>query len=160
MLYKGKEENNEITSLRLSLEEVLKGLKFNLIELTVSKQRGSVQLRAVIYNGSSIGTNDCSIVHRAITPRLELAFPGQDIYLEVSSPGINRLIKEGQEFYFYIGKPVRCYRTDITEWSSGLLESVDEKGIVIKTKDGAVVLPYKIIAKAKLDTGNEKVPNK
>ncbi|MCL2184974.1 MAG: ribosome assembly cofactor RimP [Treponema sp.] len=144
--------NSVCASLRLSLEEVLKGLKYNLIELTVSKQKGSVQIRAVIYNGRSIGTDDCSKVHRAITPRLELAFPEQNIYLEVSSPGIDRLIKDGIEFGFYTGKPVRCYRNDITEWTRGILESADEKGVVLKTKDGTVVLPYENIAKAKLDT--------
>ena len=67
-------ENTEIVSLRHTLEDVLDGLGFKLIELAVSRHRGSVQVRAVIYNGSSIGTDDCSKVHRAITPRLELAF--------------------------------------------------------------------------------------
>ncbi|MDR2541931.1 MAG: ribosome assembly cofactor RimP [Treponema sp.] len=157
MRFTGKDvcaENQEIVSLRRSLEEVLDGLKFGLIELTVSKHRGSVQVRAVIYNGASIGTDDCSKVHRAIMPRLELAFPQQDIYLEVSSPGINRLIKEAAEFRHYVGKTVRCYRTDITDWSAGILESADENGIVILIKDEsenrAVKLKFDIIAKAKL----------
>jgi ribosome maturation factor RimP len=151
-------ENQEIASLRESLETVLAGLKFRLVELTVSRHRGSVQVRAVIYNGLSIGTEDCSKVHRAITPRLELAFPQQDIYLEVSSPGIDRLIKDGAEFRHYLGKAVRCYRSDITEWSAGILESADEKGIEIKTKNDTSIgdtkivrLEFDIIAKAKLD---------
>jgi ribosome maturation factor RimP len=85
-------------------------------------------------------------------PRLELAFPRQDIYLEVSSPGIDRLIKDGSEFAYYKGKGVRCYRIDISDWTAGVLESADEKGIVIKTNEGAVRLDFNIIAKAKLDT--------
>jgi len=152
MILSKDSDNKEISSVRLSLEEVLEGLKYKLIELTVSKQKGSVQIRVVIYNGLNIGTDDCSKVHRAISPRLELAYPGQDIYLEVSSPGINRLIKDGFEFSYYIGRAVRCYCTDITEWTSGVLESADEKGIVIKTKDGTVALPFENIAKAKLET--------
>jgi ribosome maturation factor RimP len=118
--------------------------------LTVSRQKGSVQVRAVIYNGGSIGVQDCSKVHSAITPRLELAFEGQDIYLEVSSPGIERLIKDGKEAARYRGKTVRCYRTDISDWTAGILESADEKGITLNTKDGVVKLDYEIIAKAKL----------
>jgi len=152
MWQRGKDaENKETVSLRKSLEAVLDGLKFSLVELTVSRHRGSVQVRAVIYNGSSISTDDCSKVHRAIMPRLELAFEGQDIYLEVSSPGIDRLIKDGSEFAHYRGRAVRCYRTDISNWTAGILESADEKGIVIKTKEGAVRLEFEIIAKAKLD---------
>jgi ribosome maturation factor RimP len=145
-------ENQEIVSLRPLLEEVIKGLGFDLIEVAVSRHRGSVQTKAVIYNGSSIGTDDCSRVHRAITPRLELAFPDSDIYLEVSSSGTDRLIKDSREFVYYTGKGVRCYRTDISDWTEGILESADEKGILLKTNDGDVRLEFDIIAKARLSS--------
>ena len=156
MRYKAKEEENqEIASLRQSLKTVLKGLGFSLIELVVSKHRGSVQVRVVIYNGSFIGTDDCSKAHRALMPRLELAFGEQNIYLEVSSPGIDRLIKDAQEFANYRGRGVRCYRTDISDWTRGFLESVDENGITIKTNEETVNLSFDIIAKAKLDSLQE-----
>jgi len=146
------EENSEISVLRPQLEEILKGPGFNLIELTISRHRGSVQVKAVIYNGSPIGTDHCTKVHRAIMPKLELAFPHQDVYLEVSSPGIDRLIKDKKEFAYYLGKKIRCYRTDITEWTLGVLESVCEDGIELNTKEGIVKLNFDIIAKAKLDS--------
>jgi len=167
-------ENQEFIALRGELEKLLSALKFNLIDLVVSKHRGSVQVRVVIYNGNSIGTDDCSRVHRAISPRLEIIFDQQDVYLEVSSTGIDRLIKDGAEFRFYLGKTVRCYRTDISDWTTGILESADEEGITLRIKAGenptecnstdcnstecnsdeAVRLEYNIIAKAKLDSGN------
>jgi ribosome maturation factor RimP len=151
MRYTLKDAGTEIASLRESLEKVLDGLKLSLVELIVSRHRGSVQVKTVIYNGSSIGTDDCSKAHRAITPRLELAYPGQDIYIEVSSPGIDRLIKDGVEFTCYKGRGVRCYRTDISDWTAGILKSCDERGIVLGTKEGDVRLEYDIIAKARLD---------
>jgi ribosome maturation factor RimP len=148
-------EDREISAVRQPLEAVLKGLGFSLIELSVSRHKGSVQIRAVIYNGRSIGTDDCSNAHRAIMPRLELAFEGQDIYLEVSSPGIDRLIKDGAEFANYAGRGVRCYRTDISDWTAGVLESAGEEGIIIKTKEGDVEINFDIIAKARLDPSQE-----
>jgi ribosome maturation factor RimP len=81
---------------------------------------------------------------------LELAFPDSEIYLEVSSPGIDRLIKDSHEFAYYISRGVRCYRTDILDWTVGILESTDEKGILLKTNDGNVRLEFDIIAKARL----------
>ena len=141
----------EDAQLRQSLEEVVKGLGFKLVELAVSRHRGSVQVKAVIYNGASIGTDDCSKVHRAVTPRLELAFAGQEIRLEVSSPGIDRLIKDGYEFTHYTGKGVRLYIPGISDWTAGVLESADEKGIVLKKKNGVERLEFENIAKAKLD---------
>jgi ribosome maturation factor RimP len=156
MLYiAGDAGDVETTEVRRALDAVLDGLGLRLVEFTVSRHRGSAQVRAVIYNGSSIGTGDCSKAHRAITPRLELAFPGRDIQLEVSSPGINRLIRDGAEFAFYANRGVRCYRTDISDWTAGILESVEESGIVLKTKEGAVKLDFEIIAKAKLDPSQE-----
>jgi ribosome maturation factor RimP len=141
-------EKQEIVS---PLEEVIKGLGFDLIELAVSRHKGSVQVRVVIYNnGAGIGTDDCSKVHRAVTPRLELAFPGSDIYLEVSSPGIDRLIKDSSEFVHYTGRGVRCYRTDISDWTSGILKSAGEEGILLKTEEGEIRLEFDIIAKARL----------
>jgi ribosome maturation factor RimP len=151
MRYAAKDaETQEIASLKVQLEEVLEGLGFRLVELAVLRHRGSVQVRVVIYNGASISTDDCSRAHRAITPRLELAFPGSDIYLEVSSPGINRLIKDGAEFVHYLDRGVRCYCTDISDWTEGILKTADEKGIVLKMKDGDIRLEFDIIAKAKL----------
>ncbi|MDR2021433.1 MAG: ribosome assembly cofactor RimP [Treponema sp.] len=138
-----------------SLEPVTRGLGFSLVELGFSRHKGSVQIRAVVCGAGPIGVDDCSRVHRALIPRLELAFPGADLYVEVSSPGIDRLIKDGAEFACYTGRGIRCYRTDISGWSGGILESADETHIVLKGKDGMVSLPYEIIAKAKLNSEEE-----
>jgi ribosome maturation factor RimP len=102
-----------------------------------------------------VGVDDCAKVHRAVMPRLELAFPGADVYLEVLSPGIDRLIKDAGEFFYYTGRGVRCYRTDISDWTGGILVSADDKGIVMKTKDGEISLGYEIIAKARLSHSEE-----
>jgi ribosome maturation factor RimP len=133
-----------------SVETVVKGLAMVLVELAVSRQKGCVQIRAVIYKDGTVGLEDCARVHRAILPRLELAFPQQELYIEVSSPGIERKIKDGSEFVHYIGRPVACYRTDISDWTSGILTDTGNTHIVIKGKNGMTTLPYDIIAKAKL----------
>jgi ribosome maturation factor RimP len=138
-----------------SLEPVVRGLGFGLVELTVSRHRGAVQIRAVVYKPGPLGVDDCSRVHHALLPRLELAFSGQDLYVEVSSPGIDRLIKDGAEFAFYVGRGVKCYRTDISDWSAGILEAADEKGILLRGKGGTLNIGYDVIAKAKLDYTQE-----
>ncbi|MDR1374576.1 MAG: ribosome assembly cofactor RimP [Treponema sp.] len=138
-----------------SLEPVVRGLDFSLVELSLSRHKGSVQIRAVVCGPRSVGVNDCSRVHRALIPRLELAFPGADLSVEVSSPGIDRLIKDGAEFTYYIGRGISCYRTDISGWSGGILELADETHIILKGRDGVISLPYESIAKAKLNSEEE-----
>jgi ribosome maturation factor RimP len=150
-----------------SLEPVVQGLGMSLIELSVFRRKGrgsskrnpvsraNVQVRAVVYLAGAMGVEDVTRAHRALLPRLELAFPEQDIYLEVSSPGIDRLVKDGRELRHYIGRGLRCYRTDISDWTGGILGSVDEKNIVLKTPDGELRLPWELVARAKLSHSEE-----
>jgi ribosome maturation factor RimP len=141
----------QVDTLYDSLEPVVKGLGLSLIELTQSRRKNSVQIRVVVYKPGVIGVNDCSRVHHALLPRLELAFPGIDVYTEVSSPGIDRAIKDGAEFAHYIGRGVKCYRTDISDWTGGILRSADEKSLTLEGKDGTLTISYEVIAKAKLN---------
>ena len=148
-----KESDKE---LFFTLEPLIRGINMALIELNVfhTKGRGGraggVQVKAVVYKAGNTGLEDCSKVHRLIMPRLELAFSGYDIYLEVSSPGIERIIKDGSEFVHYIGRALNCYRTDISDWTTGILLAADEKKLVLETETGEISLPYEIVAKARL----------
>jgi ribosome maturation factor RimP len=141
-------------ALYFSLEPVIRGMGMSLVELSVySGASRTVQIRAVVYRTGIIGIEDCSKVHRGILPRLELAFPEREIYLEVSSPGIDRIIKDGSEFIHYIGREVKCYRTDISDWTIGILCSADEEKILLRVESGEIALPFELIAKARLAGG-------
>jgi ribosome maturation factor RimP len=141
-----------------SLAPLARGLGLSLVELTVSRHKGSVQIRATVYRKGDVSLEDCSRFHRAALPRLELAFPGRELYVEVSSPGTDRLIKDGAEFRWYPGHGIRCYRTDTSAWFSGVLSGSDEEGIELETGEGRVRLPFEIIAKARLEDSTTKLP--
>jgi ribosome maturation factor RimP len=130
---------------------VVEGLGLALVELSVSRHKGSVQARIVVFKAGGIGVKDCSAVHRAVQARLEVAFAEADVYIEVSSPGIDRTLKAAGEFQLYVGLCVRCYLYESSAWVGGVLESADKERIVLSGKDGRLVLEYGRIAKAKLD---------
>ncbi|MDR2808450.1 MAG: ribosome assembly cofactor RimP [Spirochaetaceae bacterium] len=138
-----------------SLNTIVQGLGLTLVDLSASPHKGSVQVRVVIYKNGNISTDDCSRIHRAIMPCLELTFSGKEIYVEVSSPGINRLIKDASEFVYFLGRGIKCYRKDISDWTRGIIEAADEKAVMIKGKKGMFTLNYEIIAKAQLDWAEE-----
>ena len=158
MLYtpRGTNTKDEDEAVYQSLSPVIQGMGMSLVDLSVSRVKGrgsspgSVQVRVVVYREGVTGVDDCSTVHRGILPRLELAFPERDIYLEVSSPGIDRIIKDGSEFVHYIGKGVKCYRTDISDWTAGVLCATDENGIILRVNGNEIALTYEVIAKARL----------
>ena len=135
-----------------SLEQLIRGIGMSLVELNVfhGHRSAGVQVKAVVMSAETTSVEDCTRAHRLILPRLELAFPQRDIYLEVSSPGIDRLIKDGVEFAHYIGRGVKCYRTDISDWTAGILRAVDGEKIVLLVDGDEMILPYETIAKARL----------
>ena len=136
-----------------SLEPLIRGIGMDLIDLNVFHgRRGGVQVKAVVMAAVDTGVEDCARAHRLIMPRLELAFPNRDISLEVSSPGIDRLIKDGSEFAHFIGRELRCYRVDISDWTTGILRAADEEKIVLLEDGEETILSYETIAKARLSS--------
>ncbi len=138
-----------------SLETVVRGLGLSILEISVSRHRGTVQAKLVVYKKDGVGVADCSKVHRAVEPRLSLAFPDHEIYIETASPGIDRTIKDASEFDVFIGRGVRCYRTDISDWTAGIVEESAEDRVVLRNASGRVEIPFTAIAKAKLDYSQE-----
>jgi ribosome maturation factor RimP len=142
-----------------SAEEAARGSGLSLLEWSLSPHRGSVQVRVTVCKagpsgaGGAVGVEDCSRLHRALLPRLELAFPGRELYLEVSSPGIDRVIKDGSEFPRHIGRGVSCYRADTSAWTGGVLVAADERSLTLRGPggEGDLRLELECIAKAKLD---------
>jgi ribosome maturation factor RimP len=162
-----------------ALEVVACGLGLTLIDFAVfghkgggakgnGVTKGSVLVKLTIYKDGIVGLADCSRAHYAMLPRLELAFPDAELSVEVSSPGIDRLIKDASEFAFYKGRAIKCYRSDVSDWARGVLIDADEERLVLREKSvargdarrgecgelgefGELVIPYKLIAKAKLD---------
>lgn len=69
--------------------------------------------------------------------------------MEVSSPGINRLIKRSTEFYAFIGEEVEIWDSTITEWRSGILKEVLDENIVLTNNNEDIKIMYKNIKKAR-----------
>jgi len=150
-----KPEDGAISDLRNVLESLVRGLGMELVEFDVFRSKGATQVRAIVYKPGVLGTDDCARAYRSMLPSLEQALDGQDFSVEVSSPGINRKVRDGMELSRYLGRGVRCWRTDISDWSVGLLEEADEQGITLQGKEGTIRLDYGIIAKARLDPSQE-----
>ncbi len=131
-------------------EPLITGLGYSLVELNVFRRKGSWQVKAVITGSSGVGVDDCAKVHRALVTRLEAVLDSQDVYVEVASPGLDRIIKNAAEFALFTGVSVRLWNTDITDWIQGTVVSSDKTQVLIDTGTEQLSVPYSKIAKAKL----------
>lgn len=141
--------------LRSAIETVARGLDLRVVEASVSRHKGSTQIRVSVYGADGVDIDSCTALHRALLPRLEVLLPGQDLYLEVSSPGVDRNLKDAREFFVFLGRGVRCYRIDRSDWSGGVIVSADEEAVVLRRRGEEERIPYEAIAKAKLDYAQE-----
>ena len=105
--------------------------------------------------GEYISTDDCEIVSRYLSDRLDELDPiEQNYYLEISSPGIDRALTEPRHFEKYQGTlvDVKLYRpVDGNKEYQGILKGLTDEGVVIVTEDGTeLTFPQDQVAKTSL----------
>ena len=132
-------------------EQLVTGLGYKLVDLQIVHQKSMWLVKAVIYSRNGIGIDDCSKVHRVLLSRAEVLLNSQDIQMEVSSPGLNRVIKNAAEFQAFIGENIKVLEVSCSDWLEGELLSADTTSIRLKTLGEQRDIRYADIKKAKLN---------
>jgi ribosome maturation factor RimP len=143
------------SNVRSEIEPVIEGLGYSLVEAKSTRRKGTLQVSVVIYQPDGVGIEDCSTVHRTILPRLEMMEEGTEVSLQVASPGVDRTIKDPREFAVFVGKGIRVLVDDADTWTAGVIESADERQVVITTAGQRLSLPIERVRKARLDYSQE-----
>ena len=141
--------------LRQQATPIVEGLGFRVVEFSVAKVSGRAQVALVIYRESGIGIDDCAQVHRTLLPRLELLMNDRDVALQVMSPGIDRVFKSWTEFGVFVGRGASVLLRDNEAWISGVISRATESEVELTRADGARVIRFSDIQKARLDYSQE-----
>lgn len=111
-------------------------------------------LRVYIDNPSGVTLDDCATVSKQVSSLLDVENLISGSYdLEVSSPGIDRLLFTPEHYVMYLGRVIKLQVYSPHEGQSkfkGLLSNADEFGVTIKVVDKELILPYDNIKKARL----------
>ncbi len=89
---------------------------FELVDVEYVKEGGNWYLRAYIDKPGGIAVDDCEVISRALSDKLDEEDYIEDSYiLEVSSPGLGRPLKKDKDFQRSIGEEDRsphfpCHR--------------------------------------------------
>lgn len=131
-------------------ENVAKGLGYTVWDVEYEKIGAEYHLTITIDSPDGIGIEDCEKMSRAIDPILDEADPIQDEYhLDVSSPGIEREIKNDFHLSSCIGQTViaKLYAPlDGQKAIIGVLDSFDSESVTVEAQE-KIVIPRKAIAK-------------
>nr|WP_314277125.1 ribosome maturation factor RimP [uncultured Peptostreptococcus sp.] len=93
----------------------IQDMGYELVDVEYVKEAGVFYLRIIIDHQDGIGLDECEKVSRMINPILDEGDYIEDNYfLEVCSPGIDRILKKDKEFTKYAGKAVevKLYKND------------------------------------------------
>lgn len=138
-----------------TIEPVVTGLGYSLVSVKSKTVKERLRVTIVIYSSEGITLDDCAAVHQAVMPRIEVLQDNRDVYLEVSSPGIDRKLQSSREFTVFVGRGVRVLRSDTDEWVAGIIASADEKEVVVENESGRHTVAVELVRKAKLDESQE-----
>lgn len=136
------------------LAPVVAGLGYELWELEFLPRAGGGLLRLYIDATDGISLDDCERVSRAVSATLDTADPIPGAYtLEVSSPGLDRVLRTQAHFERFAGERVRLEMMqpiDGRKRFAGRLKQVTSGEITLELGNGAVRLPIDDIHKARL----------
>ncbi len=142
-------------AVREVVRPVLEGSGYSLVDLTIARLSGSTRVNVVIYRKEGVGVDDCAAVSGMLFPRLETLEALPDPSLEVSSPGVDRMLRHPEEYTIFQGKGIRVLAGRETEWVAGVIDRVDEGTLWLKKGKESRGFALSEIRKARLDYSAE-----
>jgi len=149
-----KKETYEAKAEEL-IAPILAENSFELVDMEFVKEAGSFYLRAYIDKEGGITIDDCELVSRAFSDKLDAEdFIDESYILEVSSPGLLRPLKKDRDFQRKLGERIelKTYRmVDGSKDFEGILKAFDKTEVTVETDEGerrfqrsdlALVRPY------------------
>ena len=94
---------------------------------------------------------ECAEISGMLFPRLETIDALADPSLEVSSPGVDRVVKRPSEYDIFRGRGVRVLAGHATEWESGIIDRVEEGTLWLRRGKETRGFAISGIRKARLD---------
>jgi len=136
------------------LEPIIKNNGCELVEVEFVKEGPNKYLRVYADKEGGITIDDCELISRALEKELEKEdFIEQAYILEVSSPGIDRILKKDFEFVKYKGRlvDIKLYKPiDKVKQVQGKLVGLVDGRIVIEENDREISFEQKDVASCRL----------
>lgn len=136
-----------------TIKPIIEKLGYDLYDVLYLKEGKDYYLRIVIDNDKGIDLKDCEKVNDAINDILdEKDYIKEQYFLEVSSPGLERLLRKEKHFLAQIGNEIQInlFRPlNKKKELIGVLKSFENNEITIEIENEILKLKMKDIVSAK-----------
>ena len=127
---------------------------FELVDVEYVKEAGNWYLRAYIDKPGGIAVDDCEVISRALSDKLDEEDYIEDSYiLEVSSPGLGRPLKKDKDFQRSIGKEIEVrtfHAIDKQKEFTGILKEFNKDSFTIVIEDNEMTFQRSATALVRL----------
>ncbi|XPV68135.1 MAG: ribosome maturation factor RimP [Halarcobacter sp.] len=135
-------------NLEQSIELAVEGCGAQVYDIVSTKENDRNIYRVYITSKDGVNLDKCAEVSRMISPILDLDEPMNGNYnLEVSSPGIERKLKNPRHYKSSLGEKIRVKDFD-KNIIKGELIFADNNEIKVKTEHGEEIITYDEISSA------------
>ena len=128
--------------------------RLELVDVEFKKEGKNWILRIYIDREGGVTLSDCQKVSRLAGDLIEVEEVIEPVYtLEVSSPGLNRVLKKEKDFLKYSGKKiyVQCHAPmDGRKKFTGILTGFIDQSIHLEVDGQHYTIPLNLVAKANL----------
>ena len=135
------------------LKPIIENLNYELYDVQYVKEGKDYYLRIIIDKDGSIDIDDCENVNNAITDILdEEDYIKEQYYLEVSSPGLERVLRKKEHFIEQIGNEIsiKLFKAiDKEKELIGVLKEYNDNEIILEVNNININIDLKNIALAK-----------
>jgi len=144
-----------VASLRELIEPIIEPEGIELVDVEFKNEGGKWILRVYIDAPGGIRLDHCELVSRQVGALLDMEDPiEQSYHLEVSSPGINRVLRIEKDFRRFSGSPVRLRtrrKLDGRRNFQGTLKGMENARIVLEVDGQRVEISPEDLETARLD---------
>lgn len=142
--------NVNIKKIKSIIEPLVIQNNLELYYIEFVKEHNKYYLRIYIDNDKGISLSDCEKISRLVSAKLDEADPiDVSYYLEVSSPGINRILYTDSHLKKYIGYNVEINMND-QKIFLGILKDFNENEIIIQNEKDIIPIKRSDISCVKL----------
>lgn len=135
------------------LKPIIENLNYELYDVQYVKEGKDYYLRIIIDKDGIIDIDDCENVNNAITDILdEEDYIKEQYYLEVSSPGLERVLRKKEHFIKQIGNEISVKLFKAIEKEKeliGVLKEYNDNEIILEVNNININIDLKNIALAK-----------
>jgi ribosome maturation factor RimP len=132
---------------------VVEGAGLDLWDVSYRREGGRRILRVAVSRPGGVDLDTISQTSEKLSRRLDLEDFGDERYeLEVTSPGLERPLKEPRHFQASVGEQVKVKTVEPVRGSKvhrGALVSADAEAFTIATDGGELRVPYGDVASAR-----------